>query len=207
VKLDEHRYSTRRAVASPQVLHASVENCFNSALGEKERKLWRLDRLRGNLYLLLLSHEKPDFINFCGQYCAEGVQEETKDYNNLLARIQLGQRWRFRLRANAVHSVMEEKGKRGKVYAHVTVEQQRDWLMKKSQLCGFGLDERLFDVVETDHLRFRRAGQKAPVIIGVAVFEGELEVLDVTLFTQALTQGVGRAKAYGCGLLTIAGRL
>ena len=67
------------------------------------------------------------------------------------------------------------------------------------------LDEYLFDVVETDHLRFWRSSKARPVEIGVAVFEGELEVTDRELFVQALTHGIGRAKAYGCGLLTVAG--
>jgi len=30
-------------------------------------------------------------------------------------------------------------------------------------------------------------------------------VSDREIFVQALTQGIGRAKAYGCGLLTVAG--
>jgi CRISPR system Cascade subunit CasE len=38
----------------------------------------------------------------------------------------------------------------------------------------------------------------------VAVFEGVLQISDESLFKAALTNGIGRAKAYGCGLLTLA---
>jgi len=33
---------------------------------------------------------------------------------------------------------------------------------------------------------------------------GRLEVDDVELFRHALLNGMGRAKAYGCGLMTLA---
>ena len=108
------------------------------------------------------------------------------------------------MRGNAVHSVAEDKDTRGKIYAHVTVNYQREWLMKKAARCGFSLEERQFDVVENDKLRFSKGSQKTQVSINVAVYEGELKVVDPDLFRQALTQGIGRAKAYGCGLLTIA---
>jgi CRISPR system Cascade subunit CasE len=36
-----------------------------------------------------------------------------------------------------------------------------------------------------------------------STFEGVLQVTDPVLFRQALTKGIGRAKAYGMSLLTI----
>jgi len=203
IELDPKKPHTRRAIAVPQVLHAVVEGCF---LGDtsKDRKLWRIDYLQGKLYLLILSPEEPCFTELARQLSAEGKKGETKDYTPMLASIQIGARLRFRLRANPTHSVPIVQGVRGKVYPHVTVEQKREWLMKKAQAHGFNLDELLFDVVETDYLRFWRSSSMRPVELGVAVFEGELEVADRENFIQALTQGVGRAKAYGCGLLTVA---
>ena len=111
---------------------------------------------------------------------------------------------RFRVRANPVRSVTTEKDKRGKIYAHVTITQKREWLLKKALTHGFRLDEERFSVVESDNLRFWRESKGRPVEIGVAVYEGELEVIDAETFLSALTQGIGRAKAYGCGLLTVA---
>ena len=204
IELDLRRHHTRRAIAVPQVLHAIVEGCFPDNT-DRDRKLWRLDRLHSSLYLLLLSPDKPDFTEFARQLCTDGVEGESKDYTPLLASIRTGARLRFRLRANPTHSITTEKGIRGKVYPHVTVEQKREWLKKKAQACGFILDDLPFDVVETDTLRFWRSSTAHPVEICVAVFEGELEVSDKEMFMQTLTQGVGRAKAYGCGLLTIAG--
>lgn len=203
IELDISRHDTRRAIASPQSLHAAIEGCFSDSPGEKSRKLWRLDYLREHMYLLLLSSEKPNFVRFSDQFCALDVQEEIKDYRVLLAQIQPGQSFRFRLRGNPVHSVQTEKGKRGKVLAHVTATHQRGWLIKKAQACGFELTEGEFDVVETRLLRFWRKQKERPVEINTVVFEGKLKVIDAVSFIKALTFGVGRAKAYGCGLLTV----
>ena len=206
IELNAKRQETRRAIASPQVMHAAVENCFPDRNDREERNLWRLDGLYDRLYLLLLSPQKPDFEKFSAQFCNHGETGETKNYDPLLDRIQAGQLWRFRLRGNATHNSTEgkeEKSERGKIYSHIKVEYQRKWLLKQAPLCGFTLDERLFDVSQAEHLRFWRDRKKPPITLGVTVFEGELAVADSELFKQALTRGIGRAKAYGCGLLTI----
>ncbi|MEU6241781.1 type I-E CRISPR-associated protein Cas6/Cse3/CasE [Streptomyces sp. NPDC047024] len=43
-----------------------------------------------------------------------------------------------------------------------------------------------------------------PVTLVTVTFDGRLEVTDPTALRRALTQGIGRARAYGCGLLTLA---
>jgi len=203
IELDPKRNTTRRAISNPQVIHAAIEGCFPDK-EDKDRKLWRQDCLYGNLYLLLLSPEKPDFSHFAHQFCSDGIEGETKDYLPLLKSIRAGTKYGFRLRANPTHSISKGLSERGKVYSHVTVEQKKDWLMKKAVMFGFTLNDHLFDVVGVDHLRFWRSNKERSVELGVAIYEGELEVTDSELFRQALTQGIGRAKAYGCGLLTVA---
>jgi len=50
--------------------------------------------------------------------------------------------------------------------------------------------------------RFRRGD--ATVTLSRATFEGELVVLDPAALRATLVGGLGSAKAYGCGLLTLA---
>lgn len=199
------------AIASPQKLHAAVECSFPSIADKEFRTLWRIDRLSNALYILVLSDGKPDFTHIVEQFGWPGAKQkwETKKYAPLLESIEVGQKWQFRLRANPVHSVKqpgnlpEEKPvKRGKVYAHVTVQQQEQWLLERAAKYGFRLQEGSFCVVQQEVKKFKRQGQ--PVTLGIATFEGILEVEDVVLFLRTLTCGIGRAKAYGCGLLTIA---
>jgi CRISPR system Cascade subunit CasE len=212
IELDTTKRETIRALGSPQVFHSAVENCCPGFPKIRApRKLWRVDSLNGRLYLLLLSPEKPDFARFAAQFCSLDSQGDSKSYDALLSRVGAGQQWQFRLRANPVHSVKDgpDTSGRGKVYAHVTIEQQKGWLRQRAQSCGFELtvgeagdDRESFDVIQSEYLRFRR--QNKFVTLGVSTFEGVLRVKDPVLFAKTLAEGVGRAKAYGCGLLTIA---
>ncbi|MEV0846280.1 type I-E CRISPR-associated protein Cas6/Cse3/CasE [Streptomyces sp. NPDC049954] len=49
-----------------------------------------------------------------------------------------------------------------------------------------------------------KGGKGRRVTFNSATFEGRLRVADVPLFSTTLLAGVGPAKAYGCGLLTVA---
>ena len=211
IALNANRRETMRVLALPQVLHGAVESSFpRSADRNRERTLWRVDYLKETCYLLVLSKQRPDFTQIAEQFGYPYAERpwETKDYDQLLARLQLGQVWRFRLRANPVHSSFQEKGEpsgRGKVFAHVTQEQQRQWFFERAEACGFMLKENAFDIVHTEWKRFRKAeGSGHQVTLRTATFEGVLTVSDPERFRQSLVSGIGRAKAYGCGLLTIA---
>ncbi|MGV9251437.1 type I-E CRISPR-associated protein Cas6/Cse3/CasE [Streptomyces sp. NPDC003697] len=48
------------------------------------------------------------------------------------------------------------------------------------------------------------ARRTPPVSLVTVTFDGRLEITDPQLLRRALTQGIGKAKAYGCGLLTLA---
>jgi CRISPR system Cascade subunit CasE len=43
-----------------------------------------------------------------------------------------------------------------------------------------------------------------PVTLVTVTFDGRLEITDPEALRRTLTQGIGRARAYGCGLLTLA---
>lgn len=211
VELNLRRKNTMEALASPQRLHAAVESSFPSNAEKNIRNLWRIDRLGNAMYLLVLSNGKPDFSHIVDQFGWPGAEQkwETQSYTSLMERIEAGQRWQFRLRANPVHSIKstidaetQKPSQRGKVYAHVTVQQQEQWLLERAAKYGFSLREDSFCVVQQEVRKFFRNGK--PVTLGIATFEGILEVADTPLFLNALTKGIGRAKAYGCGLLTIA---
>ncbi|MGI6085016.1 MAG: type I-E CRISPR-associated protein Cas6/Cse3/CasE [Acetivibrionales bacterium] len=212
VALNTKRKNTMVALSSPQKIHAAVENSFPPDAINKIRNLWRIDRLGKDLFLLVLSNVKPDFTHIIEQFgWPESEQKwETRDYSILLERIKTGQRWQFRLLANPVHSVKQtdklsphEQTKRSKIYAHVTVKQQGKWLLDRAAKNGFSIQEGNFSVIHREVKKFRRHGKI--VTLGIATFEGILEVTDVTLFLRTLTNGIGRAKAYGCGMLTITG--
>lgn len=203
IEINPLRRETMLALSSPQVLHAALEGSFPKGCDVKTRNLWRIDRLCGSTYLLLLSCEKPDFSHIVEQFGwpASDQKWETKDYDAFLSRIQTGQGWQFRLCANPVHSVKTADGQRGKVYAHITTAQQKQWLLSRSEKNGFALSDDNFAIVERDARKFRRDGKF--LTFNTVTFEGILNVTDENLFGNALQKGLGREKAYGCGLLTL----
>jgi CRISPR system Cascade subunit CasE len=201
VELDPRQRAVQAALVRPSVLHGLIETSLGlpqKADGARPRSLWRADTWAGRLYLLFLSENEPDFAPFVLQLGA--AQGESRSYDSLLGRLEAGQRWRFRLCANPVRSVFVP-GARGKVAAHVTAAQQRQWMLQKAPGNGFALEEDGFEVVRSEWKKFQRS--KDLVTLRQAEYEGVLTVTDAEAFRLALLCGVGREKAYGCGLLTI----
>lgn len=205
VELNEYRRDTMKAMASPQVMHAAVMASFPAFDADAgERILWRTDRVGKALYLLVQSEQKPDFTHIVEQFGrpASGLTWDTVCYDAHLGKMVDGSVWRFRLRANPTHSVMEG-GKRGKVCHHITAEQQLNWILERSEKCGFSLESEDglgVEIVQREIKRFPRKDRT--VILSVVTFEGVLKITDSELFKQTMASGIGRAKAYGCGLIT-----
>lgn len=200
VRINKDIRTSIKFLGSLQVMHATVEGCF--APDDASRKLWRLDYFHGRPYLLVLSQQQPDFSHLVEQFGYTGDTGESRNCHDLFQLLTDGQRYRFRFCGNPVHSIKEGSRERGKVVPHVTVPQQEDWFRAKSKDAGF-LPES-FAVVQRDIKKFMRNGKR--VTLHTAVFEGILQITDTDQFRQTLCTGIGRAKSYGCGLLTL-GRL
>lgn len=76
-------------------------------------------------------------------------------------------------------------------------EAAKTWLLK--QATGFTLDALMLDGYESTQVP--RKGR--PARFGIFDLAGRLTVTDPTAFLGKLTQGFGRAKAFGCGLMLI----
>lgn len=195
--------SAALALEQPQLIHGVLQKIAgDSAI----RPLWRIDYHQDKYWLLVLSKEELCFSDLVKQIGSPNEEKpwETKGYSRLLDSISEGQKWHFRIKANPTHSQTNpnQMKTRGKVYAHVTIDQQKNWLMKQSVKHGFSLNENEFDVTHTTWLRFKKQGGMT-VSIKATAFEGYLEITDKNLFKECLISGIGRGKAYGLGLITI----
>lgn len=148
-------------------------------------------------------------------------QAAVRSYGPLLNRLHAGDRFAFRLAANPTRSVRAPsddgaKRPRGKRVAHITARQQLEWLVAKAQRLGFeiptphGLDATPggdidVRIVSRQVRTFtkRRSGSHR-VTVATVTFDGRLIVSDPELLRGALLDGIGPAKAYGCGLMTLA---
>lgn len=203
--LNPQRQGARKLLASPQAMHAAVLAGYPPTV-DHGRPLWRLDVTgRQHPVLWVVSSVAPDMTHLEEQagWPHKSTTESTT-YDGFLSTLAPGQHWAFRLTANPTHRGTVNGAK--KVLAHVTAEQQSQWLLSRQETIGVrwlsATGERTFTVVERGTKSFRR--QAATVTLGTATFAGTLEVVDPARLKTALTAGIGRGKAYGCGLMTLA---
>ena len=74
------------------------------------------------------------------------------------------------------------------------------WFMDKAPAWGFAVPELSLQVAEITVDRFKA---KETVTLGKARLTGMLHVTDRQRFVQSVCQGIGRGRAFGCGLLQI----
>lgn len=222
------RTGAQRMLRNPQVLHAALLGGI-SRQPATERVLWRLelesDHRAG---VLVLTESRPSWehlVEQAGWPSAEEPQAVTRSYDPLLDRVVAGAEFAFRLRANPVSS-MRQPAKpsaaqqqaldstpraRGVRVPHRTARHQLAWFSDRAERWGFaipgnsiGLPE--VRIVGRERVVFDKAAErgKRRVVIETATFEGRLRVLDAALARRSLLGGVGHAKAYGCGLITLA---
>lgn len=199
VEIDDNNRQKTKDLTHLGAYHNWVESSFPNELAQNRRlrHLWRIDRLRGKRYLLIVSQEKPDLTKM--QRYGVVNTAMTKDYQPFMEQIQNGDVMRFRLVANPTYRTD------GKVYPHITVEQQKNWLLAQIEKAGF--------VIPTDqagNYSFEIVNRNWPVLyhkrrvrLSRVAFEGKLRVIDAAKLRLALTNGIGREKAYGMGMLTV----
>ncbi len=212
IEIDSRRRESGRILSSPHRMHGAVNSCFPPSV-DLGRVLWRVDVLESGTALYILSEPEPDptgLVERCGWPRAQAWQ--TREYSPVLDAVRDGRRFAFRVRVNPVRSVRPQAEvpsgghlPRGTRVGHVTAEQQLEWFVGRAAAWGFdvsGSEEPTCRIVERRNWSFDRRGN--PVTVSTAVIEGELAVTETAVMLRSLQRGIGPAKAYGCGLLTLA---
>ncbi|MFJ9380545.1 type I-E CRISPR-associated protein Cas6/Cse3/CasE [Streptomyces sp. NPDC101455] len=122
--------------------------------------------------------------------------------------------------ADAADTKTKQRGFR---VAHRTAAQQTQWLLHQAGRNGFTIPEAqstdpapgihidapltpapALSLIARDILRFRKHTNGPRITISTATFQGRLRVTDAEALRAALLAGIGPAKGYGQGLLTLA---
>ncbi|WP_347405134.1 type I-E CRISPR-associated protein Cas6/Cse3/CasE [Micromonospora sp. WMMD1082] len=209
------RRGARKLLASPQAMHAAVLSGFprpEDHTRDDARTLWRVDQ-RGDrqVVLYVVSPTQPDLTHLVEQagWPSSAETWETRSYHRLLDSLGKGQRWAFRLTANPTRTGRRtENSPTTQRYGHVTAAQHIEWLTKRAERNGFTVVRQTdgeLNLVTYDRQvrRFSRNHGQRPVTLVTATYDGVLEIDDPILFRGVLTRGIGHARAYGCGLMTI----
>lgn len=207
--LNPARRGTRNLLTSPQRMHAAVMCSFPpvaTSETEDQRVLWRVDRSATSCTLYVSSPTAPDLTHVVEQAGWPTHQSpwESAPTESFLSRLDVGQQWLFRLAANPVRSQRPPEGGRGKRLGHVTATQQEEWLKSRSSRWGFDVSS--LSVTSRQRITFSRRtdASRRTVTLNVATFDGVMSVTDPLALRRALCAGVGSAKGYGCGLITVA---
>lgn len=228
VWLNPLRTGAQRLLRNPHAVHAAVSGGL-PAQPVDERLLWRLDvKKRHRAELLILTQTEPSWLHIVESAGWPDTVEGAalvRDYQPFLDRLAPGQSYAFRLRANPVQSTkrpeapssrqqqrLDADGRhRGVVVPHRTASQQTQWFLDRMDRWGFevmtnadgsnqaGLEDR-------GRLVFSKGppSHRSRIVLTTATLEGAVRIADATRVREVLLSGVGKGRAYGCGLITLA---
>jgi len=204
--LDPRSRQVQSELVKPFQMHRTLWRAFPNAEAQGEgvgRVLFRVDQDdRVDLPMVLVqSVRKPDwsFFGSIKGYLARDLDGvENPAVKSFSPQIDAGRRLVFRLRANPT---VKRDGKR---LGLIKEEDQIRWLERKGEVGGFRVlsarvtSENFARDHKTDN------GGLRPLSFFSARFDGLLAVTDPDRFLQSIVTGIGSAKGFGFGLLSLA---
>jgi CRISPR system Cascade subunit CasE len=187
--------------------HVHVRRSGNSGF------LFRIDpHPAGRCVVLVLSAFRPDW-----EYAFHNAQHllagppQTKPFSPQIA---IGQHWRFRILCNAVFRARETSKHVGGNVVHdkwigkrigISGDEKslHNWIERRGDAAGFTIREFTLAQAGYVYVNKKRDGDGGQRLRSVR-YEGILEVTDAERFQAACFSGIGPAKAFGFGLLSIA---
>lgn len=101
---------------------------------------------------------------------------------------------------DALHSI--PSGQRNTQRMDIAAREGRAWLERQAEKGGFRLLDAQLQDYSTETLPSKN-GRKNQIRFGIIDLAGSLEVTEPELFLKTVAGGLGRAKAFGCGLMLI----
>ena len=206
LRLIPHNRKARRDLADPYRLHQTL----TAVAGNDDRLLFRAEpEAPGGPAVLVQTLAAPDWRALPDGYARVDGPKPFEP------RLVQGQRLRFRLVANPTVKKQRDGKKHG---ARVPLVHPRapeghpevtagylDWIERKAGAAGLAIDaDRLVGAPFEVRTRKRgRSGDHRVTLFGVR-FDGVATVADSVALSEAVRSGVGPAKGFGFGLLSIA---
>ncbi len=215
--LNPRSRTVRQDSVNCYALHQRVMSGFPTVEADGEARarlgvLYRLDvEPRGNVWRLLVqSRVEPNWRLLPADYLlTAGGNPACKEVDQFYAALRAGQVLQFRLRANPTKKIdtktlSDGRRRNGKRVELRTVEEQLAWLQRKGEAGGFVPLQAATRPDKVAGARPTDAGGGAGLTFGSVVLDGVLRVADADRFRETLIQGVGGARAFGFGLLSVA---
>lgn len=189
----------QKALSDPYALHQTLMTAFPSQAG---RVLFRIEPLKkcdppDRGLVLVQSRDEPHWSD--ARLPAGTLVNGPKDFE---PSFQAGQALRFRLRANPTVKKKRPETANGRRLGVIGEQAQRDWLHKKGGPAGFNPDH--FIVIDEGMTVGRKQNHGHRLAFLSVRYEGRLTVTNPESLAQVISQGIGSAKAFGFGLLSLA---
>jgi CRISPR system Cascade subunit CasE len=207
--LNPHAPSVKRDIANVHDMHRTLMSAYPDqpepeAYRQAHGVLWRIDPVRTGVTQLVQSATRPDWSRLPEGHLSRGP--DTQSMQQVLDALTPGRRFAFRLLANPTEfsRTAAESPKR---LPHRTIEGQVKWLIRQAERHGFVIPSAVHggpDLTTTEIPRITGSRKGHKITVYAVRYEGHLVVTDPAALSEALTSGIGRAKAYGCGLLSLA---
>ena len=191
---------TGKACRNPYEIHRALWRTFPEDVNAGRDFIFRVEKSgRQQVELLMQSMRQP-----VSQIPNAGLLA-TRDYPLKLVE---GQRLRFLLIANPVKTINDERGRKnakGEVkkcrVPLIDESEQRLWMERKLDVSA-----RLEALIITNRLPlyFRKSKSNMAGKIQPVSFQGILQIENPTILKEMIVNGIGPAKAFGYGLLSLA---
>lgn len=192
IKLDIHNHMLFKKLKSYDDYHKYIEEAYPAELllNIRKRHLWRLHTANGQPTLLLVSEDEPD-KQVLAKYSKSVI---IKNYQPFLEKLNTKRYYRFSIIANpGIYDKTTDK-------FHISKNSTNDlkWLNLLGQQNGFHILNASVNNYQYIHIPAKKFGFRS------VIFAGFLQITDLAKFKHVLVNGLGREKAYGMGLLTVA---
>lgn len=201
--LDPRNRQVQCEIGNRYELHRTLTAQFTEENRKDIGLLYRLElekqQNNGNITLLVQTQLKPHWDDLLNS----GMLATYPEVKLFDVEFFEGDQFYFRLLGNPTVRRTQPDGKSKRVGLY-TPEEQQAWLTRKAHQSGFeviGVNLRDLALIES----LKKKNNKSYMIKHLAVqFDGLLKVTKPNKFTSALKNGIGSAKAFGFGLLSLA---
>jgi CRISPR system Cascade subunit CasE len=220
VTLNSRHRLTYRLAGDLYAQHRFVMSAFPDLKGtdreeegaqDQQGVLYRLeaDQKSDAMFFLVQSRIAADWARARELHPDVVCSNPGKEYERVF---NTGEQYRFRLRASPtvcrVNRDADGNRQASKRLGLVKEEEQRDWLARTGERCGFWIQSEAVLITpqgKREGFKPMPDGRRAqnPVTCYMVDFDGVLRVTDAPLFAAAVGEGIGRGKAWGCGLLSL----
>lgn len=193
-----HR-AARRDLADPYQMHRTLSRVFAEVAEIRpSRFLWRLERAGsvGEAGAVLVQSAAPGRWHLLNELPGYLTKLHADKQVSIEKWIAVGRKYRFRLTANPTVT------RDGKRFGLLKEEQQLAWLGRQAQRGGFDVVGAVCSGCDRINVPYGNGGTRMTVTR--VQFDGELIAREPAVFMLTLQSGIGHAKAFGLGLLSLA---